>query len=154
MSMGSPQKIRCDWPVSELVRHAAPMALIEHVSDATTNSLSALATIDTHSPFYAGEKELPAWWSVEYLAQGVATLAGLKARAEGREPPGGFLTGCRNFSCSSPGIPLGTTVKIIVQELISLNGSLGAYDCRLESEVFTATSRITVFSIGDSDRDE
>lgn len=147
MTTTSQEKLRGDWPVSELVRHAAPMILIEGITEATVDSLAATATIAANSPFYAGEKELPAWWSVEYLAQAVATLAGFKARCAGREPPNGFLTGCRRFTCSRPGIPLGTTVKIFVQELVSLEDSLGAYDCRMESEVFSAASRITVYAI-------
>jgi len=147
MNTGGQNKLRSDWPVSELVRHAAPMILIEEITEATVDTLVASATIDTNSPFYAGERELPAWWSIEYLSQGVATLAGIKARCAGRKPPSGFLTGCRRFTCSRPGIPLGTKVKIFVQELISLEDSLGAYDCRIESEVFSAASRITVYAI-------
>jgi predicted hotdog family 3-hydroxylacyl-ACP dehydratase len=154
MTASTQAKLRCDWPVSELIRHAAPMILIEGITAATADSLSATATIDANTPFYAGETELPAWWSVEYLAQGVATLAGIKARCAGRHPPNGFLTGCRRFTCSRPSIPLGTTVEIFVQELVSLDDSLGAYDCRMESEFFNAASRITVYAINGASQDE
>jgi predicted hotdog family 3-hydroxylacyl-ACP dehydratase len=145
------KELECEWSASELVLHEPPMQLLDEIAHATETSLEAVVTIDASSPLYAGGDELPAWWSVEYMAQAVATLAGLHARRAGQDLPVGILAGCKRFKANRSGIPLGTTVRVIVNELVSLDGSLAAYTCRMESDVFNAESRITAFGLQPSE---
>ena len=129
----------------ELVPHADPMVLLDTVVSATQESLVATAVIDRHSPFYSGGHDIAAWWAVEYLAQGVAALAGLRERMVGRDVPRGFLTSCRRFVVSRPQIELGTEVTIEVREMVAVGGSLAAFECTMTSEGFNAESLISVY---------
>jgi predicted hotdog family 3-hydroxylacyl-ACP dehydratase len=146
VAVNTGEQLRCDWPVAELVPHAAPMVLLDKITAATNVTLSAEVTIDESSPFFAGEIEIPAWWSIEYLAQGVAALAGLRRHQKGSNIPVGFLTGCRGFRASRSGIPLGTRAVVMVEEVFCLDDSVAIFDCRLESEHFEAEGRLTVYT--------
>jgi predicted hotdog family 3-hydroxylacyl-ACP dehydratase len=148
MSNDTNAPIDCKWPVDELVLHAAPMLLLDRIVEATADTLEAEASIDKESPLCEGETELPAWWGIEYMAQSIAALAGLRERVAGNDVPVGFLTGCRKFNCNKSGIPLGTVFRIHIIELVSLDKSLGAFDCRIDSEEFCAEARITVYGAG------
>jgi len=135
------------WAMDELVPHSGAMVLLDRVVSATADSLVASAVIDHCSPFYRAGDDIEAWWAVEYLAQGVAALAGLRERMAGRDVPWGFLTSCRRFTTSGPAIPLGTSVEITVREMIAMDAGMAAFECRMEGSGFSAESLISVYGM-------
>jgi predicted hotdog family 3-hydroxylacyl-ACP dehydratase len=134
------------WAIEELVPHAAPMVLLDEIKGATVGSLRALATIDAASPFYSGADSISAWWAIEYMAQGVATYAGLRDRLAGRAIPIGFLTSCRRFTSSSAVIRTGSQAEISINEVVSMTDSLAVFDCQMQADDFSAAAVISVYA--------
>jgi predicted hotdog family 3-hydroxylacyl-ACP dehydratase len=134
-----------DWEIAELVPHKPPMVLIDRILEAASDCIVVESDIDADCPFVGKGERLHAWWAVEYLAQGVAVLAGLRERAVGKPVPEGYITSCRRFDSSAATLPLGGTARITATELIQVDMSMGVFACELTVGDFQATATISVY---------
>jgi predicted hotdog family 3-hydroxylacyl-ACP dehydratase len=73
-------------------------AVLEHSEDYTVCALEVTAD----SPFIGPDGTVPALTGLEYMAQGVAAHAGLRAWAKGEPPRVGFLIGARRLDFGHP----------------------------------------------------
>ena len=106
--------IKGDWVLEELVPHAHPMILIDTISELEPGALSSTVRISEDCPFYEAPLGVPSYVGIEYIAQTVAALAGLKAKREGGEVKIGFLLGTRRLLASQPYFTLGSELSISV----------------------------------------
>ncbi len=112
---------RC-WELEELIPHAHPMILIDSISEPDVlitegiqeAGLNATVRIAEDSQFYERPSGVPAWVGIEYVAQTVAALAGLRAKRAGKPVALGFLLGTRRFEASIPYFPIGAKLSIHV----------------------------------------
>ena len=110
------------WALEELMPHAHPMIMIDSISESAKArtkgdqqaSLDAAVRISEDSHFYERSFGVPTWVGIEYVAQTVAALAGLRARRAGKPVTLGFLLGSRRFEVSKPYFPIGTKLLIHV----------------------------------------
>ena len=107
-----------DIPVRELVPQEPPMVFLDRVLAYEENSLTTETTVDRENPF-CEDDGMPAWVGIEYMAQSVAAYAGVQARLRGEPPMVGFLLGTRAYKCSVSRFPLGETLTILVESLLS-----------------------------------
>ncbi len=107
--------IKDDWVLEELVPHAHPMILIDTISEPEPGTLSATVRISEDCAFYEASLGVPSYVGIEYVAQTVAALAGLKAKRAGREVDVGFLLGTRRLQASEPYFLLGSELSISVK---------------------------------------
>lgn len=120
----------CPWPVEDLVPHAAPMLLLDRVVAYEEKALVAEVTIGQHSPYLQAEG-VPAYVGIEYMAQAVAALAGVRGRLKGEKPRIGFLLGTRQLTSTRGWFRLGERLDIHVASFFEGEG-MGAFDGRVE----------------------
>ncbi len=103
-----------NWVLEELVPHAHPMILIDSISEPEPGGLSSLVRISEDCPFYEASQGVPSYVGIEYVAQTVAALAGLKAKRAGEDVKIGFLLGTRRLQATQPYFTLGSELTISV----------------------------------------
>jgi predicted hotdog family 3-hydroxylacyl-ACP dehydratase len=65
---------------------------------------------------------------LEYMAQTIGALAGLRARASGEPPRVGFLLGTRDLSLSVPGFAVGDEIVVAAHRVFG-DEAIGSFDC-------------------------
>ncbi len=101
--------------IASLVPHRAPMLAVDAVEefDVAGKRAIAHARIDSESPFFDGTG-VPAWASIEYMAQAAALLVGLRDRAlnPGENPRPGLLLGTRRLELAVERLATGADYRI------------------------------------------
>lgn len=120
------------WTLEELLPHAAPMILIDEVLEYSDNTLKARVLISEDSIFYERFKGVPVWVGVEYMAQTIAALAGVRAKRAKEPVRIGFLLGARRYETTTAMFALGQALEVYVQEIFQ-DGSMGVFDCEIRS---------------------
>ena len=131
------------FSVDELVPHAGKMALLERVVEFDWEKVVAEAVVRGDGLF-GDECSVPAWLGIEYMAQTIAAMGGMKRRLLGESINLGFLLGTRRYECNVDRFEVGTVLKISVRRLIQDQG-LGVFDCRIEGEGILATAKLNVY---------
>jgi predicted hotdog family 3-hydroxylacyl-ACP dehydratase len=91
--MSTPQRFP---PVAELVPQRPPMLLVDEVLDAGDDAITCAALVRPDNLFVA-DGRAHASVALEYMAQAIAALAGLRARADGQPPAIGMIAACRDL---------------------------------------------------------
>ena len=101
--------------LASLVPHRAPMLFIDAVDgfDVAAKCADVRVAIRADSPFYDGVG-VPAWVSIEYMAQAAAVLVGLRdhALSVAAEPRPGLLLGTRRLDLAVDRFAVGETYRI------------------------------------------
>ena len=117
-----------EYGVEDLLPHSGQMLLIDRVVDWGDDWLVAEVDIQADSLFVEGGY-LDALVVIEYMAQTVAALAGIRAKNNDRPIQIGMLLGTRKYACSHDRIAINTTVKVHVKELFVEENGLGVFSC-------------------------
>ena len=131
--------------ISHYVPHAGTMSLLDRVLASGDDWLEAEVAIRPDSTFCDGGK-VGGWVGLEYLAQGIAAFAGVRAHKQGTAVKIGFLVSTRKYECSLPSFAVGDHLVIRVDHEYEADNGLSVFNCRMrknEEEVASAT--ITVF---------
>jgi predicted hotdog family 3-hydroxylacyl-ACP dehydratase len=139
-----------DWhalPVADLLPHSPPMVLLERVLDYAGNSLIAEVAISVDSMFYDPAIDgVPAWAGIEYMAQAIAALGGLRARERNEAIKPGFLLGTRKLLLPCKVLRAGARYQIEVKQLVWDESGLASFACRiLHGATLCAEARLNVF---------
>jgi predicted hotdog family 3-hydroxylacyl-ACP dehydratase len=102
------------WSIEELLPHAHPMILIDEVCETDEGDFYSLTRIAEDSLYYEPGKGVPTYVGIEYVAQTVAALAGLKSRRADGGVKLGYLLGTRRFTATDPYFPIGTLLTTMV----------------------------------------
>jgi predicted hotdog family 3-hydroxylacyl-ACP dehydratase len=114
------------WLLEELVPHAHPMILIDEIIDSDDGNFTATVRITEDCRFFEPSRGVPTYVGIEYIAQTVSALVGLRAKQSGGNVQHGYLLGTRKFSSTRPYFVLGSELSVrIVDEFES--GELGRY---------------------------
>ena len=130
--------------LAELLPHAAPMILLSgYEEQASEDSVTAFVDVSASAPFY--ERALggvPSCVALEYMAQAMALLVGLRDRRRGVRPRVGFVLGSRRLETGIPCFRAGERYRISVTCTYE-DESFGSFDCviadREGAEVAKAT---------------
>ncbi len=98
-------------PIAALVPHKPPMLLLDRVLSYSTDFVSCEVEIRVDSPFVR-DGVVPAIVGLEYMAQCVATFAGLSARDKDEAPRVGFLLGSRDVRFDVDGFVVGDRLVV------------------------------------------
>lgn len=119
-------------PLSELLPHAAPMILLTGYEEPLSeDSVVAFVDVGKASPFY--EQALggvPACVALEYMAQTMALLVGLRDRRRGQKPRIGFVLGSRKLETKIPCFCDGERYRISATCTYE-DESFGSFDCTI-----------------------
>lgn len=138
-----------EMDINRYVPHSGPMSLLDRVLALSDDWLEAEVTIRPDSTFCDGHA-VGGWVGLEYLAQGIAAYAGMRAHKQGTNVKIGFLVGTREYKCSLPSFSVGDHLIIRVEHEYEADNGLSVFNCRMrknEKEVASAT--ITVFQPAD-----
>lgn len=141
-------------PVSDFVPHSPPMILLDKIIDFAKNSLTAQFEVTDQSRFYSPEHEgVESWVGIEYMAQAVAALAGVRAFLAGQPVKLGFLLGTRKFDINQALFAANQTYQVVITELFMDDSGLGAFDCSiLHNETLVCQAKLNVFESNDTDQ--
>ncbi|WP_413111569.1 3-hydroxydecanoyl-ACP dehydratase [Thaumasiovibrio sp. DFM-14] len=118
--------------IEQLVPHRAPMILIDDVVSADGESISCSVNISADSIMFDETLNgIPAHTGIEFMAQSIAALAGLNARAENQPPSIGFLLGARRYKHYGKHFENNKTY-LIHAELLMRDDNMGVYNCQIE----------------------
>lgn len=130
-------------PIGELLPHGPAMTLLDALVEYSPQRSVAKATITERSRFVEGSA-VPAWAGIEYMAQTIAAHAGYEARLRGERPAVGFLLGTRAYRCELGEFPVGSTLTISVEPLVS-DPKLGAFQCAIALDGVVATAIVNTY---------
>lgn len=140
--------------IAELVPHQLPMRLIERLEKVTAQKAIASLTIREDSLFYAEEAGgVPVHIGIEYMAQTIAAFGGMQSYQQHEAARPGFLVGSRNYVAQQPYFPLGATLIIEVEQLLTDESGFSVFECAIyvesaagaESPQFYAKAKVNVF---------
>ncbi|GAB4264804.1 MAG: hotdog family protein [Methylomicrobium sp.] len=135
-----------DWrafPVEALLPHAGKMVLLERVLEFSEETLTAEVIVRNDGLFGDGY-QVPAWLGIEYMAQTIAALGGMKRRLAGKSIELGFLLGTRRYHCNVDSFKVGAVLNVAVKHLIQDQG-LGVFDCHIRGDGVEVSAKLSVY---------
>ena len=135
--------------IAPFLPHRAPMILLDYLVDYREDYVHARVTITKQSPFYEDDG-VPAYVSLEYMAQAVAAWTGIQSKEKHQQPKIGFLLGSRQLDFSIQKFKNGVTLDVYGQ-MNYFENNLASFDCRVEfNGRSVVTGGITVFQPHDA----
>jgi predicted hotdog family 3-hydroxylacyl-ACP dehydratase len=131
------------FAVEELVPHSGKMVLLNRVIEFDEESMVAEVIVRDDGMFGDGNA-VPAWLGVEYMAQTIAALGGMKRRLAGKPLNLGFLLGTRRYDCNVPLFDVGSVLTVSVKRLLEDQG-LGVFECRITADGISASAKLNVY---------
>jgi predicted hotdog family 3-hydroxylacyl-ACP dehydratase len=139
-------------PVEKLVPHSGKMSLLSRVKavDLAAHTLCAEVDVSPDSFFYDSVMGgVPVWVGFEYMAQSIAALSGKCNLEYGRRPNIGFILSVKNFKAKVHSFSKGTTISILVKELVQLD-SIVSFECAITlNESVLAVATLNTIKIED-----
>lgn len=133
--------------IETLVPHKGVMCLLDRVLDYGDDWVTTEAVVAEDNLFLT-EHGLPGWVGIEYMAQSISALAGIREIEKGEEVKIGFLLGTRKYTVNTSHFPLGCVLRITAREVLLGANGLGAFDCVLEAGSYRAEANLNVFQPG------
>ena len=115
--------------IEEILSHRGAMLLLDRITEAGAERLCAQAQPRADAWYADSNGNMPAYITIELMAQAIAAFVGFEHRRAGRPPKIGFLLGTRNFSCTVPAIAPGTVLDVVANLAYREPEGLGAFDC-------------------------
>lgn len=131
------------FAVEELLPHSGRMVLLNRVIEFDEDNMVAEVIVRDDGLFGDG-KTVPAWLGIEYMAQTIAALGGMKRRMAGKPLNPGFLLGTRRYECNVDIFPVKSVLTISVKRLVE-DQELGVFDCRISAEGISASANLNVY---------
>lgn len=137
------------YSVLELIPHGAPMSLLDNIVSYQEESLQAMLSIRSDSPF-CGENGVPAYVGIEYMGQAIAAFAGAEARTQNVPITVGFLVGARKYSCNCAIFKIGSTLYVEVNRITEAGDGLSVFACTIQgsgpsNEAIELSANLNVF---------
>ena len=141
--------------VADLLPHSGALVLLDRIVAADDESLTATAQVTADGLYNQGDT-VPAWVSMEYMAQAVAAFAGLAPYHRGEAIPLGFLLGSRRVEFNCPRFPVGSTLTITVEKILQDDSGMAVFECHLSGDDahpqhIQASARLNLYQPTDSD---
>ena len=108
------------------------------------DAVAAFVDVGRDSPFYEpGLGGVPACVALEYMAQTMALLVGLRDRRRGIAPRVGFVLGSRKLETGIPRFRAGVRYRIAATCTYE-DESFGSFDCVIEDDGGAVVAKATV----------
>lgn len=116
-------------PIEEILPHRGVMLLLDRITAVDAERLCAQAHARADAWYADAEGNMPAYITIEVMAQAIAAFVGLEHRRHGRPVKIGVLLGTRKFSCTVAAIAPGTVLDVVAALIYREPEGLGAFDC-------------------------
>jgi len=137
--------------LEKILRHRQPMIFLDAILESSDRNLIACVRIREGIPFFEPKRGVPVWVGLEYMAQSIAALAGIRACQRNNQIPLGMIIGCRNYTCNTGMFAPDSELRISISELVVEENGFGVFDCNIkddcqvEDKCPIAQARISVF---------
>ncbi len=128
--------------VDELLPHEGRIVLITGIVEWGDNWLEAVVDHRQPSMFKGEDDSVPAWVGLEYMAQAIGALIGIRAKQAGEPIRIGFLMGTQKYETTVPYFAKDSVLTIRVVEIFSDNNNLALFDCNIISGDVVASAQI------------
>lgn len=108
------------------------MLLLSRIVSWGSTGLVGEVDIRDDSLLVESGRGVPRWIALEYMAQAVGALDGIRLRESDQGVPPGYLLGTRFLDQTDGYFPTGTTLRITVDEVLQGGNGLAIYSCRLD----------------------
>jgi len=116
--------------IESLLPHRGRMRLIDrlvsHDGDAVVCELAV-----RDDPLFCHDGSVGAWVGIEYMAQTVAALIGMRAQTAGTPVKIGLLLGARRYVAHVPGFAPGDVLQVSASQVFQGDNGLAAFDARI-----------------------
>lgn len=139
------------YSVEELIPHSPPMVLLDRILHYDSMTLIAEITIKADCRFYdTAVQGVPSWVGIEYMAQAISALAGLRAREKNTGIKIGFLLGTRKMLLHRKVLLADTCYQIHVKQLFWDTSGLANFECEIRNgQESCVTAKVNVFETDD-----
>lgn len=121
-----------DLPIETFLLHRESMLLIQSIVGCGDNWLEATVDVSASSSlFISGQRTVPSWVGLEYMAQAISAFAGVMAWRQGRKPEVGFLLGTRRYSVVEHSFDPQELLTVKVTQLLRDDNNLVLFDCHI-----------------------
>ncbi len=117
--------------IEKLIRHRAPMLLLDRVEDDDELTTTCGLTIREDSTFVENGA-VPSCVALEYMAQCAAAHAGLRGARKGQPARMGYLISARNVEFLVDEFRVGERIRVFVSQVWG-DDELGQFEARVES---------------------
>ncbi|TPG55778.1 3-hydroxy-fatty acyl-ACP dehydratase [Ewingella americana] len=120
-------------PPAHYLPHNAPMVLLDEVISVGKESAhcsSRVSTTGALAPFLTAQGALPAWFSLELMAQTIGVWNGWHNAEQGDLPQLGMLLGCRGMRCAQPEFASGAQLDMHIQQILR-DSKIASFECTL-----------------------
>lgn len=129
----------------EVLPHRPPLLLLSRIVAWDADSLDGEVDVDDTNPFAEPGRGVPRWAALEFMAQAVGALDGIRLREADRGVPPGYLLGTRRLGQLDGYFPLGARLSIHVKEILSDTNGLGIFACSLDDGERSLACQLTVY---------
>jgi predicted hotdog family 3-hydroxylacyl-ACP dehydratase len=133
------------WIPAEVLPHRPPLLLLSRIVAWDADSLDGEVDVDDANPFAEPGRGVPRWVALEFMAQAVGALDGIRLREADRSVPPGYLLGTRRLGQLDGYFPLGAKLSIHVKEILSDANGLGIFACSLDDGERSLACQLTVY---------
>lgn len=134
--------------IEELLPHSGKMLLLDEIIKWDEDWLEALVEIRDGSMFVE-QGQVSALVVIEYMAQSVAALAGVRSKRKGEPVKIGLLLGTRNFDSNVPSIPVGCQLHLYVEQMFMEENGLGVFKCMAKAAGIEVSCHLNVYHADD-----
>jgi predicted hotdog family 3-hydroxylacyl-ACP dehydratase len=121
------------------------MLLLNRVVSWDSASLVGEADISEDCMYCEPGLGVPRWVALEYMAQAVGALDGVRLREAGKPVPPGYLLGTRRLDGTDGHFRPGATLRVSVREVVQGENGLGVFACRLDEGERSLSCQLTVY---------
>jgi predicted hotdog family 3-hydroxylacyl-ACP dehydratase len=119
------------FAMTEVLPHEGRMLLLDELLDAAEDRVVCGVTIRPDSMFCDGDRGVPAWVGLEYMAQTLSAYSGIDEARRGQRPSIGLLLGSRSYKSEVTHFPIGAQLRIEAQLLFLDENDLAAFECKI-----------------------
>jgi predicted hotdog family 3-hydroxylacyl-ACP dehydratase len=139
------------YSVAELIPHSPPMVLLDRIVHYDSMTLIAEIAIKANCRFYdPAVQGVPSWVGIEYMAQAISALAGLRAREKNTGIKIGFLLGTRRMLLQQKVLLADNCYQVHVKQLFWDVSGLANFECEIRhGQDCCVTAKVNVFETDD-----
>ncbi len=128
--------------IADLLPHRGEMILLDYVESWGDDYLEAAVLHHGDNMFSDPDGNVPAWVGIEYMAQTICALAGIRERQKGNPVQIGLLLGTRKYESRVAFFQRDEKLTIKVEEIFRDENNLAAFDCTIHSDKLIATAQV------------
>lgn len=133
-----------DYSIESLIAHRDGMCLIDKLL-AWNHYWCKTQVKVSDSHLFINDDYLPAYVCIEYMAQTIAVLSGLRSRSKNKPVGVGFLLGTRAFHSNVDKIHVSTLLQVYIKEIFEEENGLSVIECRVSGPDIEITANINVY---------